>query len=262
MNYPETQYIAVRIDARVAYVRLLRPKKRNAIHLGMLDELAALCDFLDNNQQIHLLIISGEQESFSAGGDVHEWGQMSNTEFVHQWVNKGHTTFDAVARLSQPVIAVLNGNTLGGGLELAVCCDYRIAEKHIRIGQPESSIGIIPGWSGTKRAVRRCGAQAIRRMALFGEILTAQQALALGLVDVVVDEGKGMTTAQTMADTLLQRGPHATRITKLMINAAEGEQPERAMDSMASLAIAAGDELQEGLAAFREKRTPNFGNLD
>lgn len=257
MNYPETQYIAVHIDAAVVYVRLLREKKRNAINIGLLDELTALCHFIDNNQQIQLLIISGEQESFSAGGDVHEWGKLSTTEFANQWVNKGHFTFDALARLPQPVIAVLNGHTLGGGLELAVCCDYRIAEKQIRIGQPESSIGIIPGWSGTQRAVRRCGAQAIRRMALFGETLTAEQSLALGVVDMIVDEGDGMTTAQSMADALLQRGPHATRLIKQLINTAEGEQQERAVDTIASLAIAR-DELQEGLAAFYEKRSPDY----
>ena len=103
----------------------------------------------------------------------------------------GHRVFDRLARLRQPTIAVLSGHALGGGLELAAACDFRVAEAQVKLGFPETSIGVVPGWSGTQRAVRRFGAQAVRRMALGGEILLAAEALALGIVDRVVETGNG-----------------------------------------------------------------------
>ena len=96
---------------------------------------------------------------------------MSAADFQVQWVRYGHRVFDRLARLRQPTIAVLSGHALGGGLELAAACDFRIAETQVKLGFPETSIGVVPGWSGTQRAVRRFGAQAVRRMALGGECL-------------------------------------------------------------------------------------------
>ena len=174
----------------------------------------------------------------------------------------GHAAFDALARLRQPVIAVLDGHALGGGLEVAACADLRIAEKHIKLGQPETGLGIIPGWSGTQRAVRRFGAQMVRRMALFGEVFTADEALAHGLVDQVVESGTAMQAAENVAQAVLQRGPRATELTKMMIGAAEGEERERVIESLAGALAAGSDELAEGLAAFREKRKPDFSKGD
>jgi enoyl-CoA hydratase/carnithine racemase len=174
-------------------------------------------------------------------------------------VRDGHAAFDALARLRQPVIAVLNGHTLGGGLELAACADLRIAEAHVKLGQPETGLGIIPGWSGTQRAVRRFGAQVVRRMALFGEVFSAEQGLALGLVDQVVPTGQGLAAAEGVAARVLERGAQATALTKMLVNAAEGEERERVLEAFAGQIAAASTELAEGLAAFREKRKPRFG---
>ena len=171
----------------------------------------------------------------------------------------GHAAFDALARLRQPVIAVLDGHALGGGLELAACADLRIAEEQIRIGQPETGLGIIPGWSGTQRAVRRFGAQAVRRMAVMGEVFSAEEARALGIVDKVVAKGQAMAAAEDAAAVVLQRSPRATELAKMMVAAAEGEERERIIEALAGTVAAGSDDLAEGLAAFREKRPPNFG---
>lgn len=160
----------------------------------------------------------------------------------------------------QPVIAVLNGHCLGGGLELAACADYRLAEAHVRIGLPETSLGIIPGWSGTQRAVRRFGARAVRRMALFGEVFDADEAQRLGLVDRVVATGEGMAAAEALAGQVVARAPRATEIAKMLVNAAEGEDRERVLEALAGGVAAASDDLREGLAAFREKRPARFGS--
>lgn len=174
----------------------------------------------------------------------------------------GHAAFEALARLSVPVIAVLNGHCLGGGLELAACADIRIAKDHVRIDQPESGIGIIPGWSGTQRAVRRFGAQVVRRMALMGEVFGAAEAMALGLVDQVVARGTGMAAAMAVAERVIARSPRATEITKMLVNAAEGEERERVLEALAGAVAAGSDDLREGLAAFAAKRKPDFRPKD
>jgi enoyl-CoA hydratase len=134
----------------------------------------------------------------------------------------------------------------------------RIAEDHVRLGLPEAGLGIIPGWSGTQRVARRFGAQVARRMAVIGEVFDATQALNLGLVDCVVPKGQSLAAAHKVASQILQRGPIATQAVKMLINAAEGEDAERAIEAVASLAAASSAELREGVAAFKEKRKPRF----
>ncbi len=132
--------------------------------------------------------------------------------------------FDALARLRVPLIAVLNGHALGGGLELAATADIRIAESHVRIGLPEPTLGMVPGWSGTQRLVRRFGSQAVRRMSLGAEMFSAREALGLGLVDFVAETGAGMNEARARAARIAASGPIAIETVKLLINAAEQEE--------------------------------------
>ena len=251
--------IRLETDGPVATLTIARPDKLNALDDVMVDALKATCRTIEDDKAIRIVILTGEGgKSFCAGGDIEAWSGNPPVEFGLHWVRHGHEAFDALARLRQPVIAVLNGHTLGGGLELAVCADYRIAEAHVKIGQPESGLGIIAGWSGTQRAVRRFGSQLVRRMALFGEIFAAEEACRLGLVDTVAETGKGMEAARTLAERLLTRGPLATQLTKMLVNAAEGEEGERVLEAIAGIAAASSPELQEGLSAFREKRKPSF----
>ena len=158
----------------------------------------------------------------------------------------------------EALIAALNGHTLGGGLELAATADFRIAEAHVKLGSPETGLGIIPGWSGTQRTVRRFGSQLVRRMALLGEIFTAEAGRSLGLVDAVVPRGQSLAAAKEMAKTLAARGPAATQATKMLINAVEGEEVERTLEALAGIAAAGSADLKEGVAAFRGKRKPLF----
>lgn len=246
-------------DGPAAILTIARENKLNALDAEMVDTLPEICRTVERNETARVLIITGEGDrSFSAGGDITAWSGWTPADFARFWVREGHVAFDALARLRQPVIAVLNGHTLGGGLELAACADLRIAEAHVKIGQPETGLGIIPGWSGTQRAVRRFGAQTVRRMALFGEVLSASDALACGIVDQVTETGKGMQAAQALADKVAARGPDATEVTKMLINAAEGEDRERVLEALAGRVAAESADLAEGLAAFRAKRKPDF----
>ena len=244
-------------DGPVARLTIRRADKLNALDAAMVDAIVPLCRQIERSKA-RVLILTGEGKAFSAGGDIAAWGQVSAEDFGRHWVRDGHTAFDALTRLTVPVIAVLNGHALGGGFELATCADLRIAERHVKIGLPETGIGIIPGWSGSQRAVQRFGAQLIRRMALFGEVFTAEQALALRLVDHLAETGGGMALAETFAAQVVSRGGRATELTKMLINAAEGEDGARVLEALAGSIAAGSDDLQEGLQAFADKRKPDF----
>ena len=251
--------IRLAVDGHVALVTIARPEKFNALDYEMVAELERAAHLIELEQGVRVAIITGEGEkSFCAGGDIEAWSQRSPQDFGMAWVRHGHRAFDALARLRQPLIAALNGHTLGGGLELAATADFRIAEQHVKLGSPETGLGIIPGWSGTQRTVRRFGSQTVRRMALLGDIFTAEEGQTLGLVDAVVEKGRSLEAARVMAERIAKRGPAATQATKMLINAAEGEEAERALETLAGSVAAASDDLRLGLAAFRARKPPEF----
>jgi enoyl-CoA hydratase/carnithine racemase len=247
------------LEGGVARLTIRRADKLNALDAEMVDALIPICRQIERSDARAVILTGEGSRSFCAGGDIAAWSGWSPDAFGRHWVRDGHAAFDALARLRQPLIAMLNGHCLGGGLELAACADLRIAEAHVKIGQPEPGLGIIPGWSGTQRTVRRFGSQIVRRMALFGEVLDAREALLQGLVDQVVPQGEGMAAAESAAAHVLARSPRAIELTKMLINAAEGEEGGRVIESLAGAIAAASPDLAEGLAAFREKRNPLFG---
>ncbi|MBY6116949.1 enoyl-CoA hydratase/isomerase family protein [Mameliella alba] len=251
-------FLSLEVTDRIGILRIDREDKRNALDAEMVDALGDQCRQIERREDLDVLILTGRGRSFCAGGDIAAWSAQSATGFGRHWLRDGHDAFDRLARLRQPVIAVLNGHALGGGLELAACADFRIAEAHVKIGQPETGLGIIAGWSGTQRAVRRFGAQNVRRMALFGAIHTAAEAEAAGIVDAVAETGTGLDTGLALARRLLTRGPRATELTKMLINAAEGEERERVLESLAGRVAAASAELKEGVQAFFDKRPADF----
>lgn len=251
--------IHLEVAERIAVITIARPDKLNALDDKMVAALERAVALVDADGQSRVAILTGEGDrSFCAGGDIEAWSALHPVDFGMAWVRHGHRAFDALARLRQPLIAALNGQTLGGGLELAATADFRIAEEHVKLGSPETGLGIIPGWSGTQRTVRRFGSQLVRRMALLGEVFTAEEGLQLGLVDAVAPRGQSRIAAIAMAEKLMARGPLAVQATKLLINAAEGEETSGALEALAGGFAASGAELQEGLAAFRQKRKPKF----
>ncbi len=247
--------IRLAVSDKVATITIARPEKLNALDFEMILALERAAHLIDANQLVRVAIIIGDGErSFCAGGDIAAWSAQSPEDFGLQWVRVGHRAFDALTRLRQPLIAAINGHILGGGFELATCADFRIGEEHIKIGLPETSLGIIPGWSGTQRSVKRFGSQVIRRMALFGDVYNSEQALAAGLIDQCVPKGESLKAALKLAETILTRSNFATAAAKMMINAADGEDPDRALEALAGVAAAQSDELKDGLKNFRAKK--------
>ncbi|MBZ9881257.1 enoyl-CoA hydratase/isomerase family protein [Mesorhizobium sp. CA10] len=245
-------------DDAIGIVTLRRPEKFNALDIPMLRALETALDEAELAEGVRAVLIRGEGKGFCAGGDVEAWGAMSAADFQVQWVRYGHRVFDRLARLRQPTIAVLSGHALGGGLELAAACDFRVAEMQVKLGFPETSIGVVPGWSGTQRAVRRFGAQIVRRMAIGGEIFLAPDALAHGVVDRLVETGEAFDEAKAWAEKIAERGPLATEAAKLMIGIAEGEEDAAATEALASGFIALTADLKAGVGAFKAKQKPAF----
>lgn len=250
--------IQVAFTGHIATITVSRPEKLNALDIGMLKELSAACDMVEANGQVRVAILTGAGKAFSAGGDIKAWGAMTPNEFGHAWVRFGHRVFERLATLRMPLIAALNGHALGGGLELAAVADIRIAEAQIRLGLPETGLGMIPGWSGTQRLTLRFGAQIVRRMALGGEVFSAKEGQALGLVDHVVETGTAVTAAQAYAERIARRGPSAIEVAKLMIASANGEDNGTAVEALGSILVAKTADLKEGVSAFAEKREPVF----
>jgi enoyl-CoA hydratase/carnithine racemase len=251
--------IKLEIEGELAIITLARPEKLNALDYEMVLALERAAHIVDRNGKLRAAILTGDgSRSFCAGGDIEAWSKLAPREFGQLWVRHGHRAFDALARLRQPLIAALNGHALGGGLELALTADFRIAEEHVKFGQPELGLGIIPGWSGTQRAVRRFGSQIIRRMAFLGETFGAAEAVHHGLADKSVPTGQSLGEARAWANVICSRGPAALELVKALINAAEGEEKERPLEMAAGAFAAATSDLGEGVQAFRQKRKPEF----
>jgi enoyl-CoA hydratase len=251
-------YVELTFEGPLARLTMKRADKLNALDRAMVDALAEAARAIEASREARVAILSGEGKAFCAGGDIAAWGGLPALEMWRDWTRAGHRAFEALARLRVPVIAALTGHAFGGGLELAAVADIRIAESGIRLGLPESGLGMAPGWSGTQRLVRRFGASVVRRMALGGAIFAAEDGLSLGLVDEVVAKGEALARAEELAAEIAKRGPLAVQIVKGMINAAEGEDRDAPIEGLAGALTAFTEDLAEGVAAFRAKRAPTF----
>jgi len=252
-------FVELKVEGACAKLTLKRPDKLNALDRPMIDALLEAARAIEAAAQVRVAILSGEGKAFCAGGDIAAWSGLPPLEMWRDWTRAGHRAFEALARLRVPLIVVLTGHAFGGGLELAAVGDIRIAESGIKLGLPESGLGMAPGWSGTQRLVRRFGSSAVRRMALTGAMVSAEQGLSLGLVDEVVAKGEGLSRGGMVAEEVAKRGPLAVQMVKAMINAAEGEDPDAPIEGLAGALTAYTADLAEGVAAFRGKRAPVFG---
>jgi enoyl-CoA hydratase len=246
------------IEGGKATITLNRPEKLNALDRKSMTDLEAILDRLDEIEGLRCVILTGIGKAFCAGGDIADWGLLSPQVFGHGWVRRGHRMFDRFAQLRLPLIAAMNGHAFGGGLELAACADIRICEPSTKIGLPETSIGVVPGWSGTQRLVRRFGYGPVARMALGGEIFNAEEARALHLVDIICPGGEVMRSALAYADRISTRSPVANEVAKMMMLTGDAEGSASTTEVLGSILSAKTNDHAEGVAAFRQKRPPQF----
>ncbi|MEZ5825989.1 MAG: enoyl-CoA hydratase/isomerase family protein, partial [Geminicoccaceae bacterium] len=242
--------VHLEIDGRIAELRLDNPGKLNALTVAMLGELEDHLRRIEHEASVGCVLLTAtESRAFCSGADISGWGDLSPAEFSRHWIRDGHRVFDRLARLGKPTIAVIGAHAFGGGLELAVACDIRVMAPGAMLALPETSIGIVPGWSGTQRLARLLPEPVLKETVLFGRRLSAERAHALGLVAEVAEDP--LAAAREIAARAVTLSPRATEIAKSMIHCACGEDRAAMVDSLASAAIAATDDRAEGVSAFR-----------
>jgi enoyl-CoA hydratase len=247
------------VDGPVATVTLNRPQKLNTLTPPMLHALEDAARRLEGDRDIRVVILTGAGErAFCVGADINEWAALKPLDMWRNWVRRGHQVFDQWARLRQPVIAALNGHAFGGGLELAIASDIRIAAEGSQFALPEASIATCPGWSGTQRLVKLIGPSTTKYMALSGERLDTAAAVHSGLVHEVVPKGAVLERARQLAQQMCTKAPVSMQLTKQLINAAADEDAASSMEAMAGALAAFTDDAREGVLSFQEKRAPNY----
>lgn len=247
------------IDGHVATVTLNRPEKLNSITPGMLTELESITTELDRNNDVRAVIFTGSGDrAFSVGADINAWAALEPIDMWRRWIRDGHRVFDAIARLRQPTIAALNGYAFGGGLELALAADIRIASAGSELGAPEVKIGTVPGWGGTQRLAKLIGSSRTKQLVFTGGRVDAVRAEAWGLVNEVVPRELLQARALEMAAEISVNAPISVQLAKQIIDGGLGEGSGAILEGLAGALAATTADGVEGVASFREKRPPIF----
>ncbi len=251
------ELIRVEREPPIAVVLLNRPKQLNALSDGLMDELVTVLRDLDEDREIHCIVLGGSERSFAAGADI---GELAKASAIELYYARRIERWDAIRSLWTPLVAAVSGFCLGGGCELAMSCDLIVASDTARFGQPETGLGIIPGAGGTQRLTRAVGKALAMDMILSGRMLSAREALAAGLVARVVEREAWLEEAKRVARDIAAKGPVANRLAKEAVDRAFegplqlGLEYERRLLYLAF----ASEDAREGLRAFGEKRRPDF----
>lgn len=249
--------ILTEIRGRVGLVTLNRPQAMNAFNTQMLTELFDALDKFDANPEIGAMVVTGNEKAFAAGADIKEMAEATPFQMIQQ----GRVElWDRIRSLKKPVIAAVSGWALGGGCEFSISCDLIVASETAKFGQPEITIGVIPGGGGTQRLARLLGKPLAMEMVLNNRTLTAQEALQFGLVNRVAPVTEYLNEALKLAEEIAARAPLAIRMAKEAVNAAfettltEGLKTEKRN----FYPLFSTDDQKEGMKAFIEKRPPNW----
>ncbi len=256
-----SDYIILEKDKATAIITISREKALNALNSQVMDELSQAIDVVKADKDIRALIITGAGRAFVAGADIGVQSVFDVRE-GRQWGRRGSAVFREIELLQIPTIAAVGGFALGGGCELALSCDMIVADEKAKFGQPEVSLGITPGFSGTQRLPRRIGTAKAKEMIFTGRMIDAYEADRIGLINKIAEPGKLMDEAKALAQSCIKNAPAALRYAKACI--------DRGMQTDIDTGIAIENELfamcfatedqKEGMKAFLEKRKPVFND--
>lgn len=248
-------------DDGVAIITINRPKSLNALNYETLKELDSALDKAEDDKDVKVVIITGSGEkAFVAGADIAEMRNMTPLE-AKKFSEYGQSVFRKIETLSKPVIAAVNGFALGGGCELSMACDIRIASKNAKFGQPEVGLGIIPGFSGTQRLPRIIGTSKAKELIFTGEMINSDEAYRIGLISKVVELSDLIEESKKLAKTMMSKSQIAISLAKEAIN--KGMETDldtgNAIEAEKFSLCFTTDDQKEGMNAFLEKRAPRFG---
>lgn len=244
----------------IAIVKIARPEALNALNKQVLNDLSLMVNEVGAKREIRAMILTGEGEkSFVAGADIKEMESLSSSQ-ARELALHGQALFQKIEELPLPVICAMNGFALGGGLELALACDFILASNKAKWGLPEVTLGLIPGYGGTQRLTRVLGRNTARRVAMSGEMFSAQQGLDWGLFTQICEPAELMPTAQKIAASLASRAPLAVAWVKEAIRHGGDRTLAEGLKIEADLFARTFEtkDHNEGIGAFIEKRMPHF----
>lgn len=257
----ELKNVILEKDGKVAIVTINRPNALNALNSETLKELDIVVDTLANDDEVLAVVLTGAGKAFVAGADITEMKDL-NTVQGRRFGILGNKVFRKLETLEKPVIAAVNGFALGGGCEISMACDIRIASQKAKFGQPESGLGITPGFGGTQRLPRLVGMGMAKQLIYTGDIINAEEALRIGLVNKVVEPEKLMDEAKEMAKKIANNAPIAVTLCKAAINKGMQCDIDTAIAYEAEVfgECFATEDQKEGMTAFVEKRDKCFKN--
>jgi enoyl-CoA hydratase/carnithine racemase len=244
-------------EGAVTLVRLNRPEARNALSPELMEELAGLLERLDADPEVRCVVIAGSDEVFASGADI---GALRERSFEESLRHPSAAFWRRLAGIKTPLVAAVSGWALGGGCELALACDLIVASENAELGQPEITLGIIPGGGGSQRLARVIGKQRAMELVLTGRRISAHEAQSIGLVNAVVGKREWLEAAMELARRIAGRPPIAVRLAKQAVLAAEETPLSAGLEAerrLYELSMATEDRI-EGMDAFLEKRRPQF----
>ena len=249
----------VEIKDNIGWIKINREKKLNALNRNLIDELhKRLVDFQQDGS-VKVIIISGVGgKAFVAGADISEFSSFEPKQAKVLASHGNQVLFNFITKLEKPVIAAINGYALGGGLELAMACHLRIAVQHAKMGLPEVSLGLIPGYGGTQRLPALIGKGNAMEMILTGDMIGTEKALQMGLVNQVVPAKKLLEAATTLAKRIMKNAPYSIKNAIKAINAADGTVKGYKEENILFSACFGTADFEEGISAFLQKRKPKF----
>lgn len=248
-------------EENIAIIKMNRPKALNALNSEILKELENLINSIDADDEIYAVILTGEGKAFAAGADITEMKNLNAVE-GRKFGNLGNRVFRKIELLQKPVIAAVNGYALGGGCELCMACDIRIASNKAKFGQPEVGLGITPGFGGTQRLARIVGMGMAKQLIFTGDIINSDEALRIGLVNKVIEPEELLNEAKKLANKIASNAPIAVKLCKEAMNRGiQADIDTGLMYETEAFGICFSTEDQkEGMSAFIEKRDKCFKN--
>lgn len=255
----DLKYLNYTIEDQICIIKINRPDKLNALNIELISELRQAFVEACGNDEVRGIILTGEgQKAFAAGADIAEFSEFSVSE-AKRMSESGHTTFNMIENCSKPVIAAINGFALGGGCELAMACHIRVAATNAKFGQPEINLGVIPGYGGTQRLVRLIGFSKATELLLTGDMVGAEEAKELGIVNHVVPQEELLNTSIAILKKITQKSPLVVaQILKLVNMYYAPEKPGFSSEIAEFAHCFDTNDFKEGVSAFLEKRKAHF----